>query len=42
VLRTPDAQTTYKRHAQVDESMRKISAERVAEELLRSIAVSSS
>jgi heptosyltransferase I len=42
VLRTPDAQTTYKRHAQVDESMTKISAERVAEELLRSIAVSSS
>jgi heptosyltransferase-1 len=42
VLRTPDAQTTYKRHAQVDASMTKISAERVAEELLRTIAVGSS
>jgi heptosyltransferase I len=39
VLRAPDAQTTYKRHARVDESMMKIPAERVAEELLRSIAV---
>jgi heptosyltransferase I len=42
VLRTPGAQTTYKRHAQVDASMTEISAERVTEELLRSIAVSSS
>jgi heptosyltransferase-1 len=42
VLRTPDAQTTYKRHAQVDASMTKISAERVAEELLRTIALGSS
>jgi heptosyltransferase-1 len=41
VLRAPGTQTTYKRHAQVDASMTKISAERVAEELLRSIAVSS-
>lgn len=41
VLRAPGAQTTYKRHAQVDASMKKISAEQVAEELLRSIAVNS-
>jgi heptosyltransferase-1 len=41
VLRAPGAQTTYKRHTQVDASMTKISVERVAEELLRSIAVSS-
>jgi heptosyltransferase-1 len=41
VLRAPGAQTTYKRHRQVDESMTKISAERVAEEFLRSIAVKS-
>ena len=40
VLRAPDAQTTYKRRAELDESMKKISAERVTEELLRSIAVS--
>ena len=42
VLRAPDAQTTYKRHAEVAESMAKIPAERVAEELLRSIVVSPS
>lgn len=42
VLRAPGTQTSYKRHAQVDVSMTKISAERVADELLRSIAVSSS
>jgi heptosyltransferase-1 len=42
VLRVPDAQTTYKRHAEVAESMVKIPAERVAEELLRSIVVSPS
>lgn len=41
VLRAPGAQTSYKRHVQVDASMAKISAERVAEELLRSIAVNS-
>jgi heptosyltransferase-1 len=41
VLRAPGAQATYKRHAHVDASMTKISAERVAEELLRSIAVNS-
>jgi heptosyltransferase-1 len=41
VLRAPGAQTTYKRHAQVDASMTKISAERVTEELLRLIAVNS-
>jgi heptosyltransferase-1 len=40
VLRTPDAHTTYKRHAQVDESMTKISVERVARELLLAIPVS--
>lgn len=40
VLRAPDARTTYKRHAELDDSMKKISAERVAKELLRSIAVS--
>ena len=40
VLRAPDAQTPYKRQAESDDSMKKISAERVAEELLRSIAVS--
>jgi heptosyltransferase-1 len=41
VLRAPGAQTSYKRRAQVDASMANISAERVAEELLRSIAVNS-
>jgi heptosyltransferase I len=40
VLRAPDARTTYKRRAEFDESMTKIPAERVAEELLRSMAVS--
>jgi hypothetical protein len=39
VLRAPDAQTTYKRRAELDDSMKKISAERVAEEVLRSLAV---
>jgi heptosyltransferase-1 len=41
VLRTPGAQTSYKRRSQVDASMANISAEHVAEELLRSIAVNS-
>jgi heptosyltransferase-1 len=40
VLRAPDARTTYKRRAELDMSMTKIPAERVVEELLRSIAVS--
>ncbi len=41
VLRAPGAQTSYKRRAQVDASMANILVERVAEELLRSIAVNS-
>ena len=40
VLRAPEARTTYKRRAELDDSMKEISAERVAEGLLRSIAVS--
>jgi heptosyltransferase I len=42
VLRAPDAQTSYKRHTQIAESMMKIPAERVAEELLRSVGLGSS
>jgi lipopolysaccharide heptosyltransferase I len=41
VLRAPGAQTSYKRRSQVDASMANISVERVADELLRSIAVNS-
>jgi heptosyltransferase-1 len=39
VLRAPDAQTSYKRHTEIAESMMKIPAERVAEELLRSVGL---
>lgn len=42
VLRAPGAQTTYKRSAEMDASMKKISAEHVVEELLRSMAAVSS
>jgi len=38
VLRTDDAETTYKRHGRIHSSMKAISAEQVAEAVLRSIA----
>jgi heptosyltransferase-1 len=38
VLRTENAETTYKRHGQIQASMKKISAEQVADALLRNIA----
>lgn len=42
ILRTPKARTTYKRHLKVDASMMEITAEQVADELQRSLAVSPS